>query len=218
MHDDFVTPAQWLAWFNSERTALIISAARSGWVIGPLTKTSVAATDVYNHPSEIFAVVGVWEQSSTGRLRPINVTNLIDNFRQADGGPVTGPAMDVSVEESAAGLPIFRFYPRPTSGTYIVVTMGATTPKTALSDTFVLPMGTEERIVLGLARRALAKEESDTTEILGQIKTEDRRIEEIAASKIFSAAPRIRNVDRQELGFQRDIEFALIYPDSWLWM
>lgn len=221
MTDNFVTPVEWLRWFNSERRALSLHAARSGWVL-----TGVALTDVdmatngsatYTHPTEFLAVVGVSElERPSWRLRPLEIDTFVDMNFQDSLGPITGPARKVSVVDGGDGTTQFRFFPRPTSGLYRLFLVPAPVAATALTDSAYFPMGTEERVVLGMARRAKRKEESDVSDLDRAIQEEDRRVSEVAWSRTIAQVPRVRNVDRDARGWVN--EFLFPAPDAWLWM
>lgn len=75
-----------------------------------------------------------------------------------------------------------------TSGGIDAVTLARATQVT-------YPMGWEERIVLGMARRALIKEESETRAIDSEIALWESRIEESAWSRVLSESPTVRNSD-----------------------
>lgn len=239
MHDDFVTPAQWLAWLNVERKALHLSVARSGWILGGqvftevLTASSTADYLTFTVGADVVAIVGFWQVYPDGRFRPIRFSTYTDSRLQASQavigvlpiGPVTGEPYSVSyVENMNTGVSNagsvggrFHLYPRPTVGmTFVAAYIPIISDIAALTDQMSYPMGIEERMVLGMARRALRKEESDTREITEAIIEEDRKIEEFAASRVLHSVPKVRNVDREERGWSYDREIGP--PETWLWL
>lgn len=64
------------------------------------------------------------------------------------------------------------------------------------------PMGWEERIVLGMARRALIKEESDTRAIDSEIALWESRIEEACWGRVLADTPSVRNSDQLIYGWR----------------
>lgn len=218
MHDNFIEPTEWLDWFNYERKALAQTLAR-GATVRDLTFTTISSgqADNYTHAFETLAIVGVWEVKSDGRLRPLRIVPFLDNFFQQVAGPVKGSAETVSVEELTTGFKL-RFFPADLSGTYLLVTANAPTDATALTDTFILPMGLEEAIVLRLARRALVKEESDTSDVDKLLKEQDSKTEEYVWGRTFAQAPSVRNVDATQRKWGSAAEFTIPLPDLWIWL
>lgn len=216
MHDSFVPAATWLDWATVELASLFMAAARSGWVVGPITPTTISPTDTYTMAAEFFALLGVWERDSGGRLRRLRVGTYVETLHQTAGGPIQGAATEVSLVDNGDGTVTFSFYPRPTQNSYLIVTINPPTRMTAVTDTVTLPAGLEERVVLGMARRALVKEESDTRAVDRLIQDEDRRVEEFAASRMFANAPRVRNTDYVDRGWS--LNLVLPPPTMWIWL
>lgn len=225
MQDDFVQPKTWLSWMTAELQALTISAARSGWVVNGLQQTvfpvSSLVGDTYTLSSTtgFLAILGVWEVDSSGRTRRIQFDNFVDVFRQLGTGPITGPATRFTVTsriEAAQDDLDIKLYPRPTSGQYLVVSVSQPPRLAALTDNLFIQAGMDERVVLGCARRALLKEESDVVDISKLIEEEDAKVEELASSRVFSAAPKVRNVDDFERGWNMQLTYPP--PTSWVWL
>ena len=227
MHDTFVQPFQWLAWFNVERRALEIFKARhsGGAALQNLQSISVTGVDKVSLTSsgvgELMALVGVWENVS-GRLRPLRIVNWIDHHWQDEAGPYTGKAQFVRVEDANTdGIEVatqLRFYPRDPTGQYLIYYVKAPAAATALTDIFSQPLGLEERIVLGMARRALIKEESDTSAIDKLIAEQDRLVEEYCWNRSFAQGNSVRNVDRVQRGWIDLDGFVPPGPDFWMWI
>ncbi len=228
MHDTFVTPAQWLAWFNVERRALELFKARhAGVAMGNVTTVSTGV-GVDRYPlatsgvNETMAIVGVWQVMNTGRLRPLRIVPWVDNFVQDEGGPDVGPAQYVTIEDNNTdGVEVntlFRFYPRDPNGNYLIMYLKAPVAVTSLITTFSQPLGLEERIVLGMAKRALIKEESDTSAIDELIKKMDQQVEEYCWQRSFAQTPTVRNVDRVQRGWVDMDNFTPPSPESWFWL
>lgn len=87
-----------------------------------------------------------------------------------------------------------------------------TTPATSVS----YPMGWEERIVLGMARRALMKEESDTKAVDTEIALWESRIEEACWNRVLTSSPQVRNIDYQHYAWTNRY---LVPPFGfWVWI
>lgn len=217
MHDSFVNDTTWLNWFNKERQALTILMARAGWVPSGIVSQAVPFTDSYTLAADMLAVLTVVEVDSSGRFRHLIVSNFVDQVMQAAGGPITGSATRVFLEQqdNTDGT-IFHFYPRPTAGNYLIYYLKAPTRATAATDTFNMPMGFEEWLVLQLARRALVKEESDPKEIDKQIVDEERLIEEYCWNRALADSPKVRNTDNVNRGW--DFQLAFPPPNAWVWL
>lgn len=215
MHDDFVSPDAWLAWFNVEQRALELFCARKGWVIGPVTTTTVTnAPYTLTLPANSIGLIGVWEVDSSGRYRLLQHTDAV-SFRKQDPitGPISGAAREYAVELSGDVMTVSLF-PRPISGTYFALTIGTTPSVTTLSDSRTYPLGIEEWVVLRLARRALTKEESDTRPVERLLSVEEAKVEEVCWARALAETPTIRR--RVNTEWMAD----LLYPEvaRWVWL
>lgn len=219
MDGNFVSPAQWLAWYNAESRALEFFIARSGWVHN--TASSVDSSSGYEisipEANRPMALIGVYEVRD-GRYRPLKFQNTVDFTRQSYGAPATtGDAHFYSVESSPTQdkLTIYLF-PLPSSGTYRVLYLAGREPVDDLTDSVNWPLGWEERIVLGMARRALIKEESDSRVIEKLMAEQDAIIEEFCWNRVLAESPRLRNVDSRDRGWSEDLIFGPY--ESWYWL
>lgn len=215
MHDNFVTATTWLQWASLERYALELFMARSGWPTDLATGTiTVVGTEAgeFTVPSDpdMLAVVAVHHSSSDG-LRRLEYSDTVTFLRQLPAAPSqTGEPDYYRVKRDNDGI-TFNFYPNPTIGTSVLVTyIPMPIRLVAVANTVNYPMGWEERIVLGMARRALAKEESDTSDMRAQIKEIEQQIEELAWNRVMSESPKIRNSD--------DFSLSLPSRDNWAWI
>lgn len=214
MHGDFVTAAQWLAWYKVEHRALELFVARSGWVTN-LASTVDASSFTITVPAP-FAILGVYEVRDS-KYRPLKFQNQVDFTKQAYSSPAeTGDAYTYSLLTSTTTDDVtIHMFPKPTSGTYRCLYIPTSTLPTALTSSITWPLGWEERIVLGMARRALEKEESDSRFIQKQMAEWDSVIEEFCFARQLADAPRVRNVDYNERGWL-DSMFTGSY-EAWHW-
>lgn len=202
MRDNFVTPTQWLAWASQERLALDLFLARSGWTL-PFAEFNITITGseggVYNvNPTGgVMAIVCVLQYDSNGRVRPLEHENAVEFNRTAK----SGSAAFYRTSWSGDNL-VLNLWPTPQVGeTYRVVyiphpkKLVLSSPGAWEEISVAYPMGWEERIILGMARRALIKEESSTSSVDSEIALWDQRIEEAAWSRVLSSAPTVRNTD-----------------------
>lgn len=213
MRDNFVTPAQWMYWASQERLALDLFIARSGWPQAATTSTYTATgADVVvsmqndlgvSNPMGIMALVCI-HQVENDRYKLLRHQNFADfNPRTARDGH----ARTYRVYPIGSDLQV-EFYPRLKAGekymfTYVGHPQGLALSSPASHETTQVnyPMGWEERIVLGMARRALIKEESDTRAIDQEIALWDSRIEEACWSRVLAEAPTVRNTDIANYGW-----------------
>lgn len=215
VHDNFVSAQTWLDWFNAEHKALALFKARANWLDGTLELVSITApTNTFFTVSAPAAILGVWEVATSGRVRRLK---RIDRIQAINMSGLSGPANHwyYTRDEDTDDL-VVSLAPVPTSGTYVVYHLPATSDITSSSTTRSFSMGEDERIVLGMARRALIKEESDTREIDVEIRRWDQNVEELAWAKSIAEVPHVRNVDSEVRGWASDI----ILPPfaSWYWV
>ena len=217
VHDNFVNDTEWLSWINQEQYALRLFLARNGWQL-PFDTTTATITStgwtlstngaagaavalnsghyVFTPTlADVMAIVSV-HQSVSGRMRKLTYNNAVDFMRQTITGTVyTGEAREYRCR-MYGNETHFDFYPNPVSGeTYVLTHLTAPTALTATTQAIALPMGWEERIVLGIARRALIKEESDPSQIEKLLREMDSQIEQLCWSRVMSEAPMVRNTD-----------------------
>jgi hypothetical protein len=229
MRDNFVTPEQWTTWATQERLALDLFLARSGWTL-PLSDFNITVTGsengVYNvNPTGgVLAIVAVYEYNAAGRIRMLQHADSVGFLHQVPGASGTPKGSSILFRANWSGDNLtLNLYPEPTPGDTYRVTYIAHPKALVLSapgaweETSVsYPMGWEERIVLGMARRALIKEESDTGAIDQEIALWESRIEEACWNRVLTSSPSIRNTDRMTYGWTDRLSLP---PFSfWVWV
>ncbi len=224
MADNFVTPTTWLRWFNLERWKLDVFIARSGYVLKQSASTISANGSTAYDIADALVILGVYELRSDNTFRRLKHSDSLDGAGHIDfvaGASASGPATTFAIHArpGASTAVSVALYPIPTSGTYQVfyIVEATAVAITDNLDTTVIhyPMGWEERIVLGMARRALAKEESPTGEIAQQIREIDSFIETAAFDRVFGAHQTVRNVDKVERGWSSQ---TTPNPSEWWWV
>ncbi len=199
MHDDFVTTAQWLAWMSIERKTLDRFLIQSGYLLAQSQSPITAPFAQPNVIQDAVAIIGVYEvQNQT--YRRLRCADLFDGLEGMHPGVPLGAAQEYRVvQRDSGGIDVY-LYPKPTSGTYTVLLVPETGEIEEVVNTISYPQGFEERIVLGMARRALAKEETVNPAIEAEIRRIEEHVEEAAWSRLFAGA-RVRNVDKVERGW-----------------
>lgn len=191
MEDNFVTATQWLYWCNVENRALAVKLARLG-IPYKENDESISCTGASQYSiTEPLAVLGVYYVESDASYRRLKMTNSV----QQQGAPnrLVGSPESFHVLRNTGNQITFRFYPNPASGTILVKVIDQPAALTSGSSVSY-PLNWEERIVLGMAQRALAKEETYNPMISAQIKEIDDHIEESGYNYMAADAPVIRNV------------------------
>lgn len=227
--DNFVTPTQWTTWATQERLALDLFLARSGWTI-PMTNFNITVTGSeagsfsVNPTGGVMAIVCVHEYDSAGRIRMLHHQDTVGFLRQNPGGTAVpaGDSKYYRVQWSGDNLTL-NLFPEPKTGeTYRVVYIAhpkglVTSGAGSWEETSVAyPMGWEERIVLGMARRGLIKEESDTRAVDSEIALWESRIEEACWNRVLTSSPAVRNTDTQNYGWTD--RFSLPPYHAWTWV
>ena len=146
------------------------------------------------------AVCAVHYVLTDGSLRRLEHEPLFDREFETppDGFPTKFSVyinQDTTVDEIT-----FRFNRIATSGTILVdvvpypKTLVAETPAAGEASEVHYPLGFEERIVLGMARRALAREETVNPAIESQINDADEHINNAAYRRLLGDNARVRKV------------------------
>lgn len=224
MHDNFVTQRQWMYWASQERMALDLFIARSGWTQAFATETitvASAAAGEFTLTANMMAIVAVHEVTSQG-VRRLQFSDVANFLHVQPGGNQRGHSEFYRAKWSGDTL-VVNLYPEPTNGeTYLVtylphpsrLTLDAV-PATGYANSVSYPMGWEDRIVLGMARRALDKEESDSTSIQRQILQMDQQIEQLCWDRVMGDGPSVISSDAERRGWTD----RMSYPPAvgWWW-
>lgn len=229
MRDNFVTPAQWVAWGSQERLALDLFLARSGWALTlsdfniTVTGSEAGAYGV-NPTGGVMAIVCVYQYDTSGRIKMLERQDAVTYLRRVPGysGSPAGHGTYYRVLNSGDNLTL-NIYPEPSAGeTYRVVylahpkKLAVSSPGTWEEISVTYPMGWEERIVLGMARRALMKEESSTQAVDQEISLWESRIEEACWNRVLADAPSVRNSDFIHYGWTD--RYSLPPFGLWTWV
>lgn len=225
MHDNFVTPEQWLAWAAVEFKGLDIFLARLGIRTGQSVQMADNSVNADRIPVstnwDLLAVIGVWEVRDS-RYRQLRYRDMPDFGRpfadQTNDTTLTGPAREWWVDTDKN---LIYLSPIPATGSYAAAFLKTQVPTVGfeLNDVVQYPMGLEEIVVLRLARRAVLKEESDPSGIERQLRDEEAKAEQYASSVSLAGQHAVRNVDRVERGWSTwQDPFSLYVRDSWFWI
>lgn len=200
----WITDAKWLELAKVEYRILYRKWLRLGLVRPAPTDTSFSsaynialptAADISAGRLGVLAVVGVAENMTSymRMLAPAQAARGAYPYWVASGEvnqgksitwAGTGPADEVTVELS----------PRDTGSTYVVRWIPVPTMPTSLDSTVQLPFGTDERLVLGLARRAHLKDSGASALLEKLIVEADAELQFAAHGRLDNQAPRVRRV------------------------
>lgn len=192
---NFVSPAGWLYFANTEYKNLYTRIARLGWPLATsTTEVTFAGDDVYGLTS-CSAIISVkYKASASARLRRIPIKSEINQVHYSTGETSkTGIPTQVVITRATDGASLY-FYPRPTTGSAIVTyvpypeTLVLSSPGFDETTSISMPLGWEERIVLGMARRALSKEETTNSSLEREIAEMDSIIENTVYSFLLAEA------------------------------
>lgn len=216
MRDNFVTTTEWLRWLNVEYKMLENYILRHGYALRE-SREDITANGAESYDIEDpMVVLGVYELMSSGRQRRLRHSDVMDGAGHvyfSTAGP-TGSASTFNIIQAGDNEVKIRFHPRPASGTYQVYIISEPVAL-AIDDEVQYPAGLEERLVLGLARRAVAKEEGDTRELSRQIREFDAHIESFCFDRVMAGHQQVRNVDKVERGWAD--RAGTPDPADWIW-
>lgn len=169
------------------------------------------------------AIVGIWQG-----------TEGSNNFRkirpgQPSGGAFPartegqGQAMSWTAYVTATGVNIM-LYPMPGDATDYVCryvaeppTLVTGTPAAGEATSVNIPLGLDDRIALGMARRALIKEGSGSASLDRLIAQTEQDLEFAAHNRISGEAPRVRSY-RKTLNADIPTTVSTDWPGEWLWL
>jgi hypothetical protein len=201
MTDNFITETQWLYWLNVENRALAVMLARLNFPWRQEDQIVSCNGSLEYTLSEPLAVLGAFYLEDDGRLRRLELMHPSQRRVAAVG--ISGKPAQWSIRRQVSGSNIYvTFYPAPSSGSvYVQCIMPPAT--VTVGGSVYYPLNWEERIVLGMARRALAKEETVNPVLEDMIKDIEVHIESSAFDQLMLDAPVIRNTRKDNL---RDYE------------
>jgi len=181
-NEGWIPPAKWLDIGNAEFRQQYRRWVRTGLVKPAHTVSSFNGT---TSVSNVLCVVGVAEDLGTGR--PKRLLNPGDQ----PWDDVQGLAQEWYATGSADTLSI-GLHPADTSRNYVVRYISRPTLVTDTATAYDGPDGSDERIVLGMARRALVKESAASRLLDSLILDADAELNMTAWGRKDGEAPRVR--------------------------
>lgn len=212
MHDDFVTPSQWIDWLNVEIALFDSLIAKAGYVL-KLSTLTITADGSASYPltPEPVALLAVYHEVD-GRYRRLRTDDIFDGY--AGRWTNDGDARTFQVTQGENQLEL-SLHPVPKSGTYKVLVIPATAAVADVDDTVAYPLGWEEWLVAQLALRALGKEETVNPTLSAAISRVESLVEQAAWNRMFAASgARVRNVDQVERHWFKSL--AVPSRDYWV--
>ena len=164
MHDGFPNNTTWLYWLNAELRKLWVKIVRGGYPISlsrVVTNSTGASSYLITEP---MAIIGIYELVGGDKYYKVPIKPSWAQYRIT----TSAHPREVYVTPAVAtGQVTLNFYPTPPSGSVFHTVVIAKpdkivsgTPVAGESNSVNLPFGWEERVVLGMAQRALAAEET----------------------------------------------------------
>jgi len=198
MHDGFPSTTTWLYFLNAELRKLWVKIVRGGYPI-TVNQESITSTGASQYDiTEPFAVLSVVEiigdRYYNVPIKPVWSTHRVTTGQHAK---------EVYVFPNVAtGELSFRFYPTPPAGNVFLVNIidkpkkiVSGTPSANESNSVQLPFGWEERVVLGMAQRALAAEETVNPAIEREISAIEEQIDTHVHDYIMRQANTVENMN-----------------------
>ncbi len=212
-HDDgdgWLSEERWLDLANVEYQQLYRRWVRMGliapaWVdsafTGPtMTIPQVVSGDggeddpyVYDAPG-VLAIIGVAEDLGDGRLRPIRPAQ--STYGRNPWWSTSPAAAASHWRATGTGDSITITIEPPHTGSYLVRFIPTVEAATSADDTVEVPFGCDERLALGLARRAKLKDASASALLERLVGEADAETNFLAFGRDNSDGPRIRRVRR----------------------
>lgn len=188
----WLAPTSWLALLNTELAQLYRRHVRNGLVTPPATDQSLNTSPTLQN---CLAIHGVAQVLPSGLYRLLTPAQSAYGQKPFYGTPISnGPGHYWMAEGGADNLTI-KIEPDPTlaHGSYIARFTPTLAYITALSQTVDVPYGADERLVLGIARRANLKD-STTSALLERLMAESDAELAFQAFGRLKDSPRVRRV------------------------
>lgn len=212
-NSNHVTQIELLRWLNVENHKLATFIARAGYVLQQGREDITANGASEYSITDPICILGVY-QLEAGRYRRLRQSDFQDGAGRIDT-VTTGDATVYRVYQNSSNQTTLEFYPKPSSGTYQVFTVPQPATLT-ISSSVSYPMGWEEYLVLGLAKRMLAKEETINPALEREYDDIGRHIERAAWDRVLAGNQAVRNVDKVERGWTRLPQIPS--REHWLWI
>ena len=206
----------WLYWFNVEYARVYRELLTHG-LIGPnYTDYGITAdgSDSYAIDVDVLAIASVHEDLGDGSVRYLAPLQPSAG-RLAGHATTTGIATRWSAR-GIGGVVSIELRPVPTSGSF-VVRLVEDAGNLTVSDSIELAAGMVDRVVLGMARRALIKEGSSSSALDAQLRAAEEDMVFMSASRTLGAAPGARKASYWQGALNQHGGNAFADPSTWWW-
>jgi hypothetical protein len=194
-------------------------------MIGPVYADETITADgstLYTLTGAPLAIVGVYKDDGASTFTTLKPAQA-GHGRIPTRNESVGDATVWSAHGAGSSIQI-GLYPVPATGTYSVRyipepdALVTTAPDPGQSDSINCPAGFDDRIVLGMARRALIKEGSGSAAVDRLIAIADEDLAIHAHSRMIGEAPRVRNRRATPLAMEMAPDASNAGPDGWWWI
>lgn len=206
-HDDtkgWIAPAVWLRLAFVEYQLLRKKWIRMG-LIAPAT-TDAEFTGPTTTVNGVLCTIGVAEKVATNEYRPLEW--MQDTFGRAPFISSQDNSRAFMWRATKSGdTVVYTVEPQDTTATYVVRYIATVAAPTLATATVELPDGCDERLVLGLARRAHIKDSSNSQLLQRMIDEHDAEDNFQSFGQHNAHSPRVRSTPRQpyaRLAFSSD--------------
>jgi 8-oxo-dGTP pyrophosphatase MutT (NUDIX family) len=177
----WIKPERWLVLAQIEYEQLWRRWVRAG-LVGPAWTDEEFTGPTVELEDPVYAILGVAEVLGEGEYRPIEPLQPRDGrapFRNSFNSPASGWEARGAADELTVTV-----YPEDESGTYVARYIALPERTDDPADTVALPFGGDERLVLGLARRALVKESAQSAAINNLIREAEEELNFTASARM----------------------------------
>ncbi len=210
----------WLYWLNVEYAKLyrafvsqsLISADPVDHAFTADGSTSYVVGD--GVATNVLAICSVHEDLGNGNVRFLApMQPSAGQFAGQEAYPGTPTRWSASGMHDFVNL---KLRPVPAAGNYVVRYI-PDADILGLTDTIDLPGGMIDRVILGMANRALIKEGSASAALYGQLKQADEDLAFMANSRILGAAPGARKASYWQGALNKQGSGTYNDPSTWWW-
>lgn len=201
MTDNFIKPSEWLSWANVKDKELAVRVAQLGVPYRQYDEMITVDGSLEYTIAEPLAIIAVYYVEADGKFKRLKVKSPIQLVTLSDANK--GVPSHCHIRRYGSSI-FIQPYPTPTDSALVVRAIEhpgklvLSNPGLGEYDSVNYPLNWEEYIVLGMAKNALAKEETVNPLIDAQLREIISHIEASASNYLMTDLATIRDINSDD--------------------